>query len=88
LLLLLDGVLAVLLLGFFLLIDIFVLVLIVFVELSNVLLLCWRAHILRLVIRDHILIMLFLSAEFEPEFAGRLLSARRLDDLLLLLLLV
>lgn len=77
-----------LLLGFFLLIDIFVLVLIVFVELSNVLLLCWRAHILRLVIRDHILIMPFLSAEFEPEFAGRLLSARRLDDLLLLLLLV
>lgn len=87
-LLLLDGVLAVLLLGFFLLIDMFVLVLIVFVELSNVLLLCRRAHILRLVIRDHILIMLFLSAEFEPEFAGRLLSARRLDDLLLLLLLV
>jgi len=66
----------------------FVLVLIVFVELSNVLLLCRRAHILRLVIRDHILIMLFLSAEFEPEFAGRLLPARRLDDLLLLLLLV
>jgi len=88
LLLLLDGVLAVLLLGFFLLIDMFVLVLIVFVELSNVLLLCRRAHILRLVIRDHILIMLFLSAEFKPEFAGRLLSARRLDDLLLLLLLV